>query len=124
MRDIGNWLDVYLNHPGPKPINEVGYINSYSLEELGITNHQSADWQQAAALMLWELGWWLDENLAYGGDRVSPSFRNRNLVENKPKFYLNDVGVSQMQSYRWQRLAHIFGITMNMIMVGIKNQLH
>jgi hypothetical protein len=53
--------------------------------------------------MLWELGYWLDENIEHKGNQSSWGFRFES-PDKKPKFFLDDIGVTQIQSYRWQKL--------------------
>lgn len=53
--------------------------------------------------MLWELGGWLDENVAHNGG-ARPMTPAGKVIDGKPKFYLSDIGITDHQSEGWQTI--------------------
>jgi hypothetical protein len=56
-----------------------------------------------------ELGWWLDENLVVPGStkKYSSNIWPEIAAVLKPKFYLEDLGISAVSSHRWQKIASL-----------------
>ena len=56
-----------------------------------------------------ELGFWLNENLVVPGrtKMYSSSFPSEIAPVLKPRFYLDDLGVSAVNSHRWQKIARV-----------------
>ncbi len=56
--------------------------------------------------ILREIGWWLDENITRDVNKRYADYIDV-IGDEKPKFFLDDIGVTPRQSYQWQEIASL-----------------